>query len=370
MTEKDFFTIGNYGNDNYKEVTLNYLKRHEKPIVLFGAGEVAGRVISVLDENGIVPDYQIVDDKYVNKTKFSYPNITYEEFMKSFYGDKASLIGGMKDYIYVDSISKKLGCEPIFLDKLFETETISKEYFEKNCDSYFSLYKYLVDQKSKDTMISYLKANISSNPRYIFDVFDRGPQYFSLSEIGLTDHETFVDCGAFNGDTIESFLKIVNRQYRKIYAFEADKNNFISLDTNISEPDIIKINKGVYSHNDGIKFISSETTKKDCIRSMSMVSNDTSKGSYYIDTCKIDDVLRKENVSLIRMDIEGSEVPALEGAFDTISRCKPKLAISAYHKKDDLITIPSIIKKADDSYKFALRAYCPWSEELVLYAYH
>ena len=70
------------------------------------------------------------------------------------------------------------------------------------------------------------------------------------------------------------------------------------------------------------------------------------------------------------MDIEGAELEALRGAAKTIRRCKPKLAICVYHRREDLITIPQFIKSISSGYKLYLRGhlYCP--SEVVLYAIH
>ena len=55
------------------------------------------------------------------------------------------------------------------------------------------------------------------------------------------------------------------------------------------------------------------------------------------------------------MDIEGSELKALEGAIKTLKRCKPALAISIYHRKEDLITIPQFLKEIYENSHFYLR---------------
>ena len=75
----------------------------------------------------------------------------------------------------------------------------------------------------------------------------------------------------------------------------------------------------------------------------------------------------EEKVSFIKMDIEGAELPALNGAEKIIQRHKPKLAVCVYHKREDLITIPQYIKSIVPEYKFYLRVHFPYASELVLY---
>lgn len=75
-----------------------------------------------------------------------------------------------------------------------------------------------------------------------------------------------------------------------------------------------------------------------------------------------------DNVTFIKMDIEGAEMEALEGAQKTIERCKPKLAISIYHKEDDLWEIPYYILKKYPWYKIYIRHYALTTNETVMYA--
>lgn len=68
------------------------------------------------------------------------------------------------------------------------------------------------------------------------------------------------------------------------------------------------------------------------------------------------------------MDIEGFELAALMGACKTIVRYRPKLAICIYHKNDDLFTIMQYLKSIMPDYKFYIRIYEDFVNELVLYA--
>ena len=73
-------------------------------------------------------------------------------------------------------------------------------------------------------------------------------------------------------------------------------------------------------------------------------------------------------VTFIKLDIEGAEGPALEGMRETIARYKPKLALSAYHKADDLIRLISIVREIRDDYRFELRHYSRMIWDMVVYA--
>ena len=75
-----------------------------------------------------------------------------------------------------------------------------------------------------------------------------------------------------------------------------------------------------------------------------------------------------DRVVHIKMDIEGAEKRALRGAVEIIRRDKPMLAICVYHKNDDLLEIPKLIKEIVPDYKFYLRHHNVAGTETVLYA--
>ena len=76
-----------------------------------------------------------------------------------------------------------------------------------------------------------------------------------------------------------------------------------------------------------------------------------------------------KKISMIKMDVEGAELKALQGAAGTIRAWHPLLAISLYHKPEDLLTIPQYIQSLSADYHFYLRGHHPeLAFELVLYA--
>ena len=70
-----------------------------------------------------------------------------------------------------------------------------------------------------------------------------------------------------------------------------------------------------------------------------------------IETVILDDFLHGERVTFIKMDIEGAELDALRGASRIIKEQKPKLAISIYHRLEDIIEIPKLIISLRPDYR-------------------
>lgn len=92
------------------------------------------------------------------------------------------------------------------------------------------------------------------------------------------------------------------------------------------------------------------------------------EGTSCIDCVSLDEIIGVDDVTFIKMDIEGAEIPALKGARKTIIRNKPKLAICIYHKPDDLWEIPELIHSFVPEYKFYIRHYGPRCRGTILFA--
>ena len=75
-----------------------------------------------------------------------------------------------------------------------------------------------------------------------------------------------------------------------------------------------------------------------------MRSHIADSGNITVNVDTIDNIVGDTPIGLIKMDIEGAELNALKGAINTLKKCRPYLALSAYHKPEDLITLPQFIK--------------------------
>lgn len=80
------------------------------------------------------------------------------------------------------------------------------------------------------------------------------------------------------------------------------------------------------------------------------------------------DQLIEGDVSFIKMDIEGAEYKAIKGAEQIIKRCRPKLAVSIYHKAEDIWELSEMILRICPDYRLYLRHYSIAQAETVLYA--
>lgn len=198
--------------------------------------------------------------------------------------------------------------------------------------------------------------NILFNRQYLFE---RGPV-----NIRPESGDVLLDCGACWGDTAVLFASLVG-DTGQVLAFEFVKENLEIFEKNLALnphlPNISVIEKALDD-------VSGRTVYFDPNHSGTSIKT---SGSLAIQTITIDDAVSShdcERVDYIKMDIEGSELKALKGAFETIKKHKPKLAISVYHKNEDFFQIPLWINAHFPDYRLYLDHHTIHGEETVLYA--
>ena len=91
-------------------------------------------------------------------------------------------------------------------------------------------------------------------------------------------------------------------------------------------------------------------------------------GEMQIKVGKLDDIAYDKKISFIKMDIEGAEKEAILGAENIIRIQKPKMAVSIYHKREDIWELPKLLLEMNPEYRFYLRHYSFRDAETVLYA--
>jgi FkbM family methyltransferase len=162
--------------------------------------------------------------------------------------------------------------------------------------------------------------------------------------------------------------------YAKIFCFEPDPKIYTELKKNTANfSNIIYKASGLWSHSTTLKFGDTNILRPGSTRIITNnYTNDNlscvTPGITEISTTSIDEELPNEQVSIIKMDIEGAEIEALRGAIRTIKRCRPKLVISAYHKRNDLFEIPLLIHEMVPSYRLYFRHFSTNFGETTLFA--
>lgn len=192
---------------------------------------------------------------------------------------------------------------------------------------------------------------------------DYGLQYFDLQEMPINSKgEIFVDAGCFDGMSAYNALKWAKNKLNKVYAFEPDKNNYQACEAKLKNLgcEYELINAATWSEKTELAFEEN---------SFGQASRISQSGENHVFADSIDNILNGRPATFIKLDVEGSELEALKGAEKTIKQYRPKLAVSLYHKPEDIVTLPIFIESLGMDYKYYIRHYQTRWCETILYAF-
>lgn len=214
------------------------------------------------------------------------------------------------------------------------------------------VYELLADQTSKEIFCGIVQFRMLNGEVGIPTVSEE-KQYFEYDLFPRRSDEVFLDCGACGGSSLKIFLNENHNQFERYYGIEPDTYNYDRLVRYISslplevQSKICTINKAVFDNEGFTNFF--------VLNGPGTFASST--GETPIRTKTIDNILTGNKVTYIKMNIEGSEVPALRGAEKTIRLQRPRMAIMGYHKTSDLWEVPLLMKKYNPGYKIWLKSY-------------
>ena len=374
--EKSMFINRLTDKGDYLPTLANKIHQSNHPLFLYGAGKCADVLYQLFtiynQKNDVVQQVKfneiVVSVLPKNQILFHGQQVKeFDEAAKE-YQDFDVIIGVQ---VGLEQVLDKLKNNPKVRNIFFYDSTLrgcedllchfSRKFLKQNDTELTLLYNELEDELSQKTMIAFFNQHLTGNCEYVDEVFISEHKRYFPDFIELRNDEVFIDCGAYIGDTATAFFEETrNIKYKDIFSFEPDTRNFEQLcQLKSSIPNLNCFNKGTWNEETTLRFSDSGSIG-------SAISSD---GDIQIEVDTIDNILNGQSATYIKMDIEGAELPSLMGAENTIRNYKPKLAISVYHKYDDLLTIPKYIKSLNSEYKFYLRVYYkPYFNDLVLYA--
>ena len=348
---------------NYRQ-TIQSLVKGYKYVVFYGCGRIFPSIVETWNRN-IDREIDFCCDSACEKWGKFFCGIECISPVKlSKIKEQCLVFVTVGDSIPVFDYLKTLGITSVH--QLYRYNISSVDYLaavspEELIGNLERVYGYLSDARSKEVLDAvitrFLDYNIDID---IMQKIGEKNQYFPGDIIKLSEHERFVDVGAFDGDTVIDFIKRTNGKFDQIYALELDTINFNALKNNVErleQHDRIKIfNFGAWNCAKNVYYNIGE--------SVSTIGNGDVSGR--VD--KLDKILSGKSITFIKMDIEGAEPQALAGAKRLIHNCKPTLAICVYHDFRHLWEIPSYIKYLVPEYKIYLRHHTSAEYETVCYA--
>ena len=347
-----------------------YLKGTDKKIVLYGMGDGADKIKSVLDDRGIEVTDIMASDGFVRGQSFMGHRVKTLAEIEDEYGDGflilicfGSKLPDVMEHIYDISQKHELYAPnvPVTGDGVFDLE-----YANANKDDLQKVYKMLADEQSKKVFENVIRYKLSGDINYLKECETPSDEKFDLLNIGT--EETVVDLGAYDGDTLVEFLNGTSLQFRKLYAMEPDNKNYRKLKRKlymIGSALLEAYNVGAWDEDTTITFDMragrGSTANNGANSENRPTANSGDPGRHRaihyrdIKMMKTDTMLRGDAATYIKIDVEGAEENALRGAKETIANFRPKLNVALYHRNEDMFRLPLLINELNRKYKFYMR---------------
>lgn len=331
----------------------------EKPLVLYGAGAAGISAARFFKHYNISVNCFCDKNKTGIQKETGLPIISPEKLCTEY--PEANIVicsVNYKDEIAHDLSVLGISPEHIFLRAFLNIHEMTWEDIEPHINGYQRAFNLLSDNQSKQILVERIKCYLTST---LITSAPPQEQYFAPEIITLSNSEIFVDGGMYTGDTASMFFKLAGGKYKQYYGFEPDEKNLEAATKNLcSQSGVTIIPKGLWSSEARLAFSGSLTSSSKL---------DETDGDSFVEVTALDVYFYdKAPPTFIKMDIEGAELEALKGAKKIIREHKPKLAVCAYHKPEDLYTLPELIRNYRSDYKFYLRHYTESIYETVLYA--
>lgn len=363
--KKEFTKIKERLNTGLHMRKFSKIKRYlsERPLIIYGTGAVGSSTAKLLISQNIKIECFCDSFKVGYDAKYHLPIISPKMLKENYL--KANVIISSDTYYYeILSILQELGFanEQLSVDFSFFSNYV--EDYEKYIDGYEWIYNIVKDDISKRIILNRLEQlSLPFTLPFFSSVKSSSAQYFENKLIRLSGAEIFVDGGMYIGDTAEEFLRQTGGKYKHYYGFEPDICNCKKARTNLSQYDNMDIiTKGLWNEETELNFIAESSGSSSISSAGSAVIKVISLDKFFSDKSSV------EYPTLIKLDVEGAEQEAIQGAESLIRYTVPKIAACVYHKPEDIYKIPQILNKFNSGYEFTLRHYSTHVNETVLYA--
>ena len=336
-----------------------YLASTDKPVVMYGMGNGADKIIDVLDRYGVTVSDFFASDGFVRGHSFHGKRVLSFSEVKEKYQDFIILLSfgtcrsEVLDIIYSLDRNFELYAPdvPVAGEELFNFE-----FFAEHKNELERARDLLADERSKEIFDCVINYRLTGKIGFLRSAVTAKSEVFEdILEVGKC--RNYVDAGAYTGDTIRELYSFGAHPDR-VTALEPDPKTFKKLAKYAEEdPKVIPVNAGAWSKDTELLFNvegnrnSGVSEKGTAVRMVALDSIESAHGADYI-----------------KYDVEGSEREALLGTREIISRSSPALMVALYHRSRDIYDLVQLVHEIDPGYKLYVRRfeYIPdWDLNLI-----
>lgn len=351
----------------FKQDLWQYLSQADKPIVMYGMGNGADKILAVCERYGIEIQDFFASDGFVRGHSFHGKQVMHYADMVEKYGAGQFIVllsfaSSLPDVLEIfDRIAGETELYapdvPVCGETLFDLQ-----FYHAHWDELSKVEALLADEESRKIFHSVISYKLTGDIRYLRRA-ESDPLRTWTELLAPASYHAYADLGAYNGDTIRALLPYAPK-LETVYAMEPDRRNFRKLEAYAAEEHRCAIHcfpAGAWSHHDVLPFDASGNRNAG-LHGKAPKTVDTEVNA-------LDNILNGACVDYVKYDVEGAEREALIGSNQTILVHRPHLLVSIYHRSEDLFALPLQVHEMRPDYKLYLRRfpYVPaW--DLNLYA--
>ncbi len=326
----------------------DYLMDGQKPIIIYGMGNGAEKVMDELERRKLRVSAVAASEGFVRGQSFRGFEVQGISSVCERYPGAVVLIAfgtQLPDVIEkIGVLEKKYDVRvadvPVYGDNFW-----CREFYEENSEQINRAYELLADGQSQKTFEDIISFRQTGRLEFLKNAWIGKEEAFS-EILCLRGDESYLDLGAYRGDTIDEFLSYSGGSYQYITALEPDRKTFAKLKAHTKGMENVRLFRmGIWSEDADLPFESSKGRG----------SGLREGGQENLAVTSIDTLYRIRKLTYCKMDVEGSEYQALIGAERTLRRDRPKLNIAAYHRTEDFFTLPLLIHSIVPEYRIYLR---------------
>lgn len=330
------------------------LRQTRKPIVLYGMGNGADKILDWCEANDVRVQGVFASDEFVRGQQFRGFTVERYAALRSRLGAELFVVIAFASELpEVLARFRELAAEqevvaphlPLFA----ETELVSDSWLHRYEAELEQAYALLADEQSRQVFSATLNYKLSGNIDYLFAcTTQREVDLRTL--IRPTQQESYLDLGAYNGDTLKELGRLTDWQWQQAIAVEPDRRSCRKL--RLLAEQLAQRGLAVEVHESGIWDSCGELGFSD---SGGRQSTFCGAEKRLVPVTTIDAVAAGRPLSFIKMDVEGAELQALRGGMRTLKQYKPKLFVAAYHYDMDLFRLPLYLHELVPTYRIYLR---------------
>ncbi len=321
-----------------------HIKNSQKPVVLYGMGNGADKIIDILEAKGIKVSGVFASDGFVRRKLFrGMPLMSYSE-AKAQFGSMTVLVSfGTSLPDVLENIARISAEQELYVPDVpvFGGGVFDIEYAREHKSELETVHSALATPRDKAVFETLVRYKLSGKPDGLYDTAGDESELYRL--IVPRDGGVYVDCGAFTGDTVAAYLRHV-KSYKKIYAIEPDSRSFKKLSAYLS----------VLDNAEGINAPLSDKVETAFFAKHGSRGSHLSEEGETVTSLSLDSLFAECGADYVKIDVEGAEAAVIEGARRLITEHRPKLLVSCYHRTEDIFALPLQVLSMRPDYKLHL----------------